>query len=225
MDDLHQVTRLCIGWPWQPPTIWSKVVNNYLSLQRPENSFWVRGLGWCPARRHIEVCEKAIAGDASHILFVGSDQIHAIDMIPRLIARIEQDGCDVIAALVPLHGHSDKVRYFQRTAWVQNKSGKLGDWDLIDPSKGDLQQIKSIGSGVLMFPVSALSQIQKPWFKECFDPLTYKRIPCMDIEFVYRLELEAGLKIWADTTINVKHWIPFPVDETFQKRFDDWNKD
>ncbi len=222
MDD-HRVTKLCIGWNWQPPTIWTSVVNNFLTLQRPENSFWVRGDGWCSAKRHIHSCEKGIAGGASHVLFVGSDQIHPIDMIPRLISRVEQDGCDVISALVPMHGYSKKARYFQRTAWVQNESGKLGDWDLIDPNKGDLQRITGIGSGVLMFPVSALRKVQKPWFKEHFDPITYERIGCMDTEFVHRLELEGGLKPWVDTTIKVKHWIPFPVDETFEKRFEDWN--
>ncbi len=204
--------------------IWSQVVNNYLSLQRPENSFWVRGYGWCSAKRHIDICEKAIAGEASHILILGADQLHPIDMIPQLIARIEQDGCDVIVALIPCSGKTDRVKYFQKSAWIQNKSGKLGDWDLIDPSKGDLQEIKAIGSGVLMFPVSGLSRIGQPWFKEHFDPLTYKRNASMDFEFVHFLELKAGLKIWADTTIKVKHWVPFPIDETFEKRFDDWNE-
>jgi len=224
VDDLHRVTKLCIGWPWQPPTMWTRITNNYLSLQRPENSFWVRGLGWCPARRHIDICEKAISGEASHLLIIGADQIHPKDMIPRLIARIEDNGCDVISVPIPTNGNTDKIKYFQKCAWVQNKSGKLGEWDLIDLSKGDLQQIKSIGSGVLMFPVSALNQIRKPWFKEHFDPLTYKRISCMDIEFAYRLECDAGLKVWTDTTIKVNHWIPFEVDETFEKRFEDWNE-
>lgn len=203
--------------------VWSKVTENFLSLQRPENSFWVRGIGQYPARRHIHVCEQGIKGKASHILMLGADQIHPVDMIPRLIARIKQDGCDVIASLVPTNGNTSKVKYFQKCAWVQNESGILGDWDLIDPAKGDLQRITAIGSGVLLFPVSALVELKKPWFKEHFNELTYERIHCMDTEFVHRLELEAGLKLWVDTTIKVKHYIPFPVDETFEKRFEDWN--
>lgn len=223
-DDLHKVTKLCIGWAWEPPMVWSRVTENFLSLQRPENSFWVRGVGECPTRRHIDICEKGLAGGASHILFVGSDQIHPLDMIPRLIAKIEQNGCDVITALIPTHGGSDKVKYFQRCAWVQNKSGKLGDWDLIDPSKGDLQRITAIGSGVLMFPTSGLTRIKEPWFKTHYsNNLTYTRIGCMDTEFVHRLDLEAGLELWVDTTIKVKHLISFQVDETFEKRFEDWN--
>ena len=202
--------------------MWSIVLENYLSLQRPENSFWVRGTGWCPARRHIDICEKAIIGGASHILIIGADQIHPVDMIPRLIDRVEQDGCDVISSLVPTNGHTDKVKYFQKCAWVQNESGKLGDWDLIFPT-GDLMRITGIGSGVLMFPVSALERMKKPWFIEHFDKETYKPIYVMDTEFVHRLAVEAGLELWVDTTIMVKHYIPLAVDETFQKRFEDWN--
>lgn len=222
--DLHRVTKLCIGWPWEPPMVWSRVVDNFLSLQRPENSFWVRGIGQYPARRHIDLCEKAIMGQASHLLILASDQIFPLDIIPRLIARVENDGCDVISALVPTNGHTPKVKYFQKCAWVQNESGKLGDWDLINTSKDELIRITAVGSGVLMFPTFALSQVLKPWFREHFNPENYERIHCMDTEFVHRLELEAGLKLWADTTINVRHWIPFPVDETFEKRFEDWNE-
>ena len=214
--------KLCIGWPWEPPSIWSGVMENYLSLQRPENSFWVRGIGQYPARRHIDILEKAVAGEASHILIIGADQIHPIDMIPRLIDRIEKDGCDVITALVPTNGHTSKVKYFQKCGWVQNESGKLGDWDLINPTE-DLMRITGIGSGVLMFPVSALERLEKPWFIEHFNEQTYERIHCMDTEFVHRLERDAGLELWVDTTIKVKHLIPMPVDDTFEERFDDWN--
>ena len=143
-------------------------------------------------------------------------------MIPRLIARIEQDGCNVITALVPTNGHTDKVKHFQKCAWVQNKSGKLFEWDLIDPTE-DLMRITGIGSGVLLFPVTALFRMKKPWFIEHFDEQTYERIHCMDTEFVHRLEIDAGLELWVDTTIKVKHLIPFAVDDTYVERFDDWN--
>ena len=219
---MPKVARLCIGWPWEPPTVYSKVMDNYLSLQRPESSFWVRGLGQYPARRHIDICEKALVGKASHILIIGADQIHPTDMVPRLISRMEQDGCDVISALVPTNGKTGKVKYFQKCAWVQGKLNELGNWDLINPTE-DLMRITGIGSGVLMFPVSALHQLERPWFIEHFNTKTYERIHCMDTEFVHRLELEAGLKLWVDTTIMVKHYVPLQVDETFMDRFDDWN--
>lgn len=211
-----KVEKLCIGWNWSSPFAWTKVVDNFLTLETPSDSFWVRGKGWCGARRHNNLCEQA--KDSSHILMIGCDQIHPVDMIPRLIERVE-NGCDVITALVPANQNPGDANYFQKLAFIKDGEGfKVPDLT------EDLIEIDYIGSGVLMFPTSALSKIKKPWFKETFSDIeTYERTGYVDSQFVYRLKSEAGLKVWVDTTINVKHLIPFEVDETFEERFNDWN--
>ena len=219
-NDLYQVTKLCIGWPWQPPMLWSKVVDNYLSLERPQNSFWVRGNGDCPARRHIDICEKAQEAGASHILILGADQIHPIDMIPRLIKRVEEDKCDVISASIPANGIAGKAKSFQRTGWIRDGTKLVH----LDPSAGDLQETATIGSGVLMFPTIALDSMMKPWFKDFRDPETLKFKGMTDSEFVLALAFCTKMKIWVDTTIDVKHLLPMEVDGSFEERFKDWNE-
>ena len=235
-DGRVKVDKLAIGYPWVSPFIWTFFAENAMNLQRPDNSRWFRGRGWCPARRHIDICEQAIEWGASHILIVGSDQVHPEDMIPRLIKRVEEDDCEVITALVPSRGHVPNVNMkpFQPMAWrfksntepeFYKDMEQTGDMvEVIDPKKGDLQEIDFIGSGVLMFPVDDLLMLPKPWFVEHFQPETMNRRACMDTRFVWELKSKAGAKVWVDTTIQVGHINPFVIDRTYQDRFGDWEE-
>lgn len=169
-----KVEKLAIGYPWVSQFLWTLFAENAMNLQRPANSRWFRGKGWCPARRHIDICEQAIKWEASHILILGADQIHPEDMIPRLIKRVEEDGCEVISALVPSRGNVPwmDMKPFQPMAWrwkngIKSKAyrGYEKDKDMIETIKvsdGDIQKIDFIGSGVLMFPVDDLLMIPKP---------------------------------------------------------------
>lgn len=234
-----KVERLAIGYPWGSPFIWTKHHENVLNLQRPENSRWFRGQGWCPARRHIHICEQAIAWDASHILILGSDQIYPEDMIPRLIKRVEVDGCEVIAAMVPTRGLVPWVhmRPFQPVAYRFKEGMKAVEykgWDtnndmveLIEPGENELERIDFIGSGVLMFPVDDLLAIPKPWFGERWVAEDMRRQASMDTGFVWELKAHAGAQIWLDTTIKVGHLNDMVIDDTYQHRFtrDDWKEE
>lgn len=234
LDGKVKVDKLAIGYPWVSPFMWTFFSENALNLQRPLESRWFRGIGWCPARRHIDICEKAIEWGASHILIVGSDQVHPEDMIPRLIKRVEEDDCEAISALVPTRGHvaAMNMKPFQPMAWrwkpnvePQAYRGFKQDGDMIeviDPSAGDLQTIDFIGSGVLMFSVDALLALKKPWFSESFESEGMKRAASMDTRFVWNLKLEAGANVWVDTTIEVGHINPFIIDRSYQDRFEDW---
>lgn len=233
---LMRVEKLAIGYPWVSPFTWTFFSENAMNLQRPENSRWFRGRGWCPARRHIDICEQAVEWGASHILIVGADQVHPEDMIPRLIERVEKDGCEVIAALVPTRGYVKRMNMtpFQPMAWrfapntePRHYRGYEQDSDMIEVVKvedGDLQKIDFIGSGVLMFPVDDLLMIDKPWFGEVFMREDMKRRASMDTRFVWELKSKAGAQVWLDTTIKVGHINPFIIDETFQHRFKDWDE-
>jgi hypothetical protein len=236
LDGKVKVDKLAIGYPWSSPFIWTQCCESMLNLQRPKNSRFFRGIGWCPARRHIDICEKAVDWGASHILILGSDQTYSEDMIPRLIKRVEEDDCEVITAMVPTRGHVPWVdmRPFQPMAWrfKDNETPRRyrsyeEDKDMIeniDPADGELQQIDFIGSGVLMFPVDDLLMIDKPWFAETFHHESMRRRASMDTRFVWELKKKAGAKVWVDTTIRVGHINPMVIDDTYQYRFKDWQE-
>ena len=193
----------------------------------------VRGAGWCPARRHTHICEQALQLGADLILIVGADQIHPPDMLDRLIARYNE-GYEVVSALVPARCYLawQPMKPFQPMAWrikphltqmeVQDGVFPENAVEVIDPNDGDMQPVNFIGSGVLMFHRDHLTSLKRPWFRESINPETYQRLASMDTTFVWRLQSEAGAKVWVDTTINVKHLHAFPIDRTFSGRFDDW---
>ena len=228
--------KLAIGYPWVSPFIWTQFMENAVNLERPQNSRWFRGKGWCPARRHADICEKAVEWGASHILILGSDQVHPENMIPRLIKRIEDDGCEVITALVPTRGNvpAMNMKPFQPMAWrwkpniePREYRGYQQDHDMIEvinPDDGDLQKIDFIGSGVLMFSVDHLLAMKKPWFFEQFDAETYVRQASMDTRFVWKLQTIAGAQVWVDTTIYTGHINQFIIDRSYQDRFGDWQE-
>lgn len=236
IDGREIVDKLAIVYPWTSPFMWTFWAENAVNLQRPKNSRWFRGRGWCPARRHIDACEQAIKWGASHIVFLGADQVHPEDLIPRLINRIERDRCEVICAMVPTRGFIpwQEMRPFQPMAWRWKNNEKMRryrgyelDHDMIEIIKvedGELQEIDFIGSGVLMFSVDHLLMLPKPWFNESFEPQDLKRKATMDTRFVWALKVCAGAKVWIDTTIKIGHINPFVIDDTYQYRFADWRE-
>lgn len=229
--------KLAVCTPWASPFMFTGYSDSQLNLRHPTGWAvrYIRGVGWCPARRHIDLCEKALAWGADWICILGADQQHPEDLLPRLVARVEE-GYDVISALVPARGYVgwQGMQPFQRMAWrfqrphtvgmeaVNALAATLPAIEAIDPAAGDVQEINFIGSGVLMFHREHLLALRQPWFAERFDPLTYERLASMDTTFVWRLQAEAGAHVYVDTTIAVRHLHIFPIDETYSARFADW---
>jgi hypothetical protein len=238
--------KLAVVTPWASPFMYTKYVDAMLNLERPpvaRNDIgdtctlatgFFRGEGWCPARRHMDGCEKAVEWGADLICIVGADQAHPPDMLCRLIDRWNE-GYEVVSAMIPTRGYIQhmSMKPFQPMAWrvPANEDGDLkirkveAIDDLIekiDPEDGDIQRINFIGSGVLMFHKDHLLALERPWFFETVDRETCSRLACMDTKFVWRLQMEAGAQVWCDTTIKVKHIHDMEIDDTFQDRFDDW---
>lgn len=231
--------KLAVGYPWSSPFMFTSFVDAALNMRHPEGCEvrYFRGKGWCPARRHLDVCEQALQWGADLILIIGSDQVHPDDMLCRLVDRY-QEGCDVITAMVPARGYVgwQEMRPFQPMAWrlkhdangnrcVMPRDGIHIDADMmecVEVSDGDLQECDFIGSGVLLFPADVLRGLRQPWFFESVDPTNMQRLANMDCNFVWRLKAEAHVRVWVDTTIKVKHSHVFDVDETYQNRFEDW---
>lgn len=184
------------------------------------------------ARRHIEICENALEWGADLICFIDCDQVHPQDMLVKLTKHIEE-GCDVISAQVPFRGYVDwqEMKPFQPTGWrfdfdgIQEFTGLATSGHMakpIDPTDGDLQRVHIIGTGVLMFHRDHLLALKRPWLFDVPDVITQQRVSDTDAWFVWRLQTEAGAKVWVDTTIKVKHCLMFQVDDTFSERFADW---
>lgn len=233
---MRQKPKLAICIPWASPFIWTETVDSIMNLERPNHwdTRYIRGHGWCPARRHIDLCEKAIEWGADYILILGADQTYPEDLIPRLLSRVENDGCEVICALVPTRGHvpGQNTGPFQPMAWRFKYNTKYREYrgmekdgdmlELINPEDGGLQRVDFIGSGCIMFPSSDVRALAPPWFGEKYHELTWRREATMDTTFVWRLHLEAGANIWLDTTIKIGHLNVFEIDDTYQHRFSDW---
>ena len=234
--------KLAIGSAWSSPFIWTRFTESALNLQQPPGyeTKWFFGQGWCPARRHTDICERALEWGADLILFAGCDQVYDPDTLVRLVNRFNE-GYEVVAALVPARGYFDwnrEMRPFQPMAWrfksqqpvngrvvVRPYRGQALDADMIEvirPEDGPIQRVNFIGSGVLLFHRDHLLSLQRPWFVENIDPVTYERHASMDCVFVWRLQTEASANVYVDTTIDVKHINAFLIDRTFSDRFADW---
>jgi len=231
--------KLAVGYPWSSPFMFTSFVDATLNMHHPPacEVKYFRGRGWCPARRHIHICEQAIEWGADLVLIIGSDQVHPEDMLCRLLDRY-REGYDIIAAMVPARGYVgwQDMRPFQPMAWrfkrdsngnqniVQYRGLKEDGHmiEVLDPTAGDVQDCDFIGSGVLMFPTDILQSLKQPWFYETIDPSNMQRLANMDCTFVWRLKAEAFCQVWVDTTIKVKHSHVFDVDESYQHRFEDW---
>jgi len=234
-----QNPHLGVAVIWESPFMYSDCVDTLLALERPPGwrVTFHRGRGWCPARRHVDACEKAVAAGATHILILGADQCYQPDLLCRLTAHVEA-GLDVVCALVPARGlvaWNQGMKPFQKVAWrIKAQHGPLiarqyrgqdvdGDMvEIITPADGAMQKVHFIGSGCLLFDVDVLLALKRPWFYETVNHETQIRTACMDTRFVFRLINEAGADVWCDTTIEITHLNIFRVDSTFPGRFQDW---
>lgn len=230
------MVKLAVCYPWDSPFVFTECFDSILNLKAPADVEirYIRGVGWCPSRRHNDLCEKALDWGADLILIIGADQVYPEDMLHKLIEHW-RGGCEAVSALVPFRGHVawQEMKPFQPLGWnlkcegVREFRGQQQDPDMfvpVDPAAGDLQRVQIIGSGVLMFHRDHLLSLEQPWFADKPEPKTWHRIADMDSRFVWRLQQEAGATLWVDTTINVKHLHIFKVDETFQDRFADWGE-
>jgi hypothetical protein len=236
--------KLGVGYPWSSPFMFTDFTETMLNLKHPEGFEvrFFRGDGWCPARRHIKFCEKALNWGADLICIVGADQVHPEDMLCRLVERFKQ-GYEVITAMVPCRGfiHWQEMQPFQPMMWRFKTNDETGKNDfkirpyrgmeldsdmlhVIDPKDGEIQPVNFAGSGVTLFHRDHLLAIKRPWFKETIIYKDFQRIASMDVTFIWRLQTEANAKVWVDTTIKVKHSHIFQIDETYQQRFEDWSR-
>ena len=227
--------KLAVGYAWSSPFMFTEFVESSLNMEHPEGYEvkFFRGGGWCPARRHIDLCEQAIEWGADLICTIGSDQVHPPHMLKQLVKRWDE-GYEIIGALVPVRGYVawQDMKPFQPMAWRFKTNDETGTtkyrsyhgmkWDadmihVIKREDGEMVKANFIGTGVLMFHRDHLLALEKPWFRETIELDTYRRIANMDCTFSWRLQQEGGATMWIDTTIMVEHLHVFGVDDTYSE--------
>lgn len=235
--------RLVFGTPWNSPFYFTQTHESLMQLVHPEgwDVEYVIGRGHSSARRHIDICEKALRKGADYILILGSDQLYEPDLLCRLTKRV-CEGYEVVTALVPTRGFLpwQNMMPFQPLAWRLKTLDELGpdlryqkrrfrslvdDADMvhvIKPEDGEMQRVHFQGSGCLLFHRDHLLSLRPPWFYETIQVMTQARIANMDCRFVARLATEAHATVWCDTTIKIKHLHIFSIDDSFAERFADW---
>ena len=238
--NISRPKKIAVCTAWGSPFCWTMPAYNMANLARPEGVevLYLPGFGWCPARRHAQGVEEALRWGATHICFLGADQMHPIDILERFADHIT-NGWGAVCARVPARGWAAKDFYdkpYQETAfkWKLNENGnptcKNFNQECMEAVKeedGLLQEIAVIGSGALMFDINIIKGMKKPWFKERLKKDgSYQRLPVMDTFFTYRISTEMNVKILCDLSIKVQHVDVFPIDASYGDKFEDvpkWN--
>jgi hypothetical protein len=174
--------------------------------------------------------ERALHWGASHICFLGADQIHDMDILVKFVKHLEE-GWPAVTAMVPCRGRIQMEGVevpFPKVAWAwkeenpEDVSFSAKHFKQVTPDDGDLIEVAVVGSGALIFDVQLLHTLRKPWFKEYPADEKGWRPAIMDTYFCWRLVTEAGARLLCDTTIDVKHLDVFAIDDTYSERFHDW---
>lgn len=235
LKSINKPKKLGVCTAWGSPFTWTHAAYNMMNLKRPEgvDCLFLPGFGRDPARRHIWGIEQSLAWGATHICFLGADQMHDQDILIKFCKHIE-GGWPMVTALVPIRGWikaSGAMKPFQRVAWrikkelqenIVNISFDPNLLEMIDPGEAKLQEVHVVGSGAIVFDVALLNNLKKPWLRESeADDMGCR--PCtMDTTFAWRLITEAGGRLLCDCSIKVLHLDAFAIDESYGDRFADW---
>jgi len=212
--------KLAVCYPGDMPTFYASVIESVLNIRPPEQFEvrWIRGLGWCQARRRINAAEKAIEWGADLIASLDMDQIYESDVLERLTDRIAE-GYDCLSALVPSRGKSPSLSYpFQGMGWRLVEK----EFVPVTPEDGEMVRAEFPTHGCCIFRASDIQRLQQPWYAYKYDEKNWQETEGEDSRFFLRLNQELSIETWIDTTIKVKHCHVFQIDETFPNRFPDW---
>lgn len=218
---------------WGSPFVWTDPAYNMMNLEHPKGVEirFFRSSGRDPGRRHMHGVEQAMEWGATHIAFLGPDQIHAEDILVKFTDHMAA-GWAAVTGLVPVRGWVPGLsKPFQKIAWkwkegIDRSQAKLSTEYLEAVSKfgPDYEEIAVVGSGALMFDVSCLEAMRQPWFLEAPASADGRRPSIMDTMFCFRLVTEGGAALLLDRTINIWHVDAFPIDDSYGDRFYDYPK-
>lgn len=232
---VYRPKKIAVCIPWGSPFMWMHTAFNLMNLNRPEGVEvrYINGMGRDPAGRHMWGVKRGIEWGATHICFLGADQLHPFNILEKFCYHMER-GWPAVTALVPIRGRvvvKGIDAPFQKVAWklkenvektISPNLPSTDDLEMIDPMDGKYQEVHILGSGAMLFDINLLYAMRKPWFVEAKADEDAHREAAMDTTFVWRLCTEAGGRMLADLTIDIKHLDVFPIDESYGVRFGDW---
>jgi hypothetical protein len=142
------------------------------------------------ANQRAELTLDAMREQCSHILFIDSDMRFPQDLISRLLAH----DLDIIAT-----NCARRRMPTGPTAQVYKPDGERELVWTMPESKG-LQEVHSVGMGVMMIKSSVFKALSEPWYET---PWRHdKRGYIGEDVFFCRKAREAGFKIWIDHDVS-----------------------
>lgn len=228
------MTKIAVCVPWDSSFMFTANAFNMLNWERPEDCElrFFMGAGWCPAARHNDAVEKALAWEADLVMFNGADHLCPFDIVKRMKGRIDE-GWDMVHAMVPSRGvvGVDGTPFKSISYKMVSGAHAPTEMAVLYMPKGQTeiithtdepQETHICGTGNIMMKAEIFSGLQKPYFEEFIrkDGM-YGRWCVQDSNFVYRCTIESGARMFCDTTIRLVHLDVFGIDDSFTERFKD----
>ncbi len=210
--------KIVIGTPWTSAFMHTPWVDAALRLRAPAGHEldWVRGLGWCDARRIHYIIEHALAEDADVVVFLDADVIVPPEWLELMTKHLET-GIRAVASVVPMRGRAhEQYAPFEMMAW------NVLDGELVPVERGSgLQKVDYVAMGASMFDVSIFREHPSPWTWHEHGEGYKAKGSTADSIFIKNLR-ELGIEVFADPSVEVKHLHTFQIDQTYESRFPEW---
>jgi len=152
------------------------------------------------------VVESAQKMGAPYVLFIDDDTEIPYGTCRQLMRTITQAPEDVVAVagIYPA-----KRLPIEPIVYKENGAGPYYHWD-----KGEIFQVKLIGTGCMLIKTSVFDHLEKPWFKDVDTDMLQITD---DAWFCGQLETK-GFKVLADANVLCTHW---DMDTMTPYRFED----
>jgi len=153
-----------------------------------------------------KAAQELLKSDMTHVLMLDIDHTHPDDLIQRLSKWVLlDDDVWVVGGLnfrrgapfdpcIYFYGEDDTV--YAPYQWEQG-----------------LMECDVLGTGCVLFDRRVFEAIEPPWFTYDYSSVWKNHWPGEDISFSARCR-EAGVKLYADTTVTSPHMIDGKVDES-----------
>jgi hypothetical protein len=144
------------------------------------------------ANMREDLVRTALEGDATHLLFIDSDQTFPRDLLHRLLAH----GKQVVAANIA-------TKMLPSSTTARRKDGtKKGEMVLTVPGGEILEEVWRVGTGIMLIDLNLFKRegMGEPWFSQRWDGEESHFIG-EDWGFCEKLEA-AGVRIWVDHAVS-----------------------
>lgn len=177
--------------------IHEKTVSTLFSIVKKYSSKWTIDLvietGCYIHKNRQKLADYAIKGNYDYLFYIDSDMCFAAETLERLIDdNKEIVGCHYNCRSFPLRS----------TMKMADENGNLIAVNSEDLPK-ELFKVHALGTGCMLIKVSAFSKIPKPWFwyGSADEPDEW----CGEDLWFCRQAAKAGIDVWCDPNIEVKH--------------------